>query len=258
MASFDYYRNMRGEMALTIPRNTWLKSPEMNIEISGDIRMVKNSPDDFELFGPITVVRGKYIMYGKEFVIKEGTLNFTGGAEYNPDLNLIAQYVFRSPEREKHTLVATITGKAFTPQVAFALDGSEIPERDALAYVVFGRSMDEVTASGAGGGSGDMAKGVAANVLAGQLASTLGKSLALDVVEIDASSSLAGATITLGKYLTTDLFMSYQRGVGNPSEDEVTPVIVTLEYELTRNLALQLLQGDPKASGFDFVFKFAW
>lgn len=258
MASFDYYRNLRGEMALTIPRNTWLKSPEMNIEISGDIRMVKNSPEDFELFGPITVVRGKYIMYGKEFVIREGTLNFTGGAEYNPDLNLIAQYVFRSPEREKHTLVATITGKAFTPQVAFSLDGSEIPERDALAYVVFGRSMDEVTASGTGGGSGDMAKGVAANVLAGQLASTLGKSLALDVVEIDASSSLAGATITLGKYLTTDLFMSYQRGVGNPSEDEVTPVIVTLEYELTRNLALQLLQGDPKASGFDFVFKFAW
>ncbi len=258
MASFDYYRNLRGEMALTIPRNTWLKSPEMNIEISGDIRMVKNSPEDFELFGPITVVRGKYIMYGKEFVIKEGTLNFTGGAEYNPDLNLIAQYVFRSLEREKHTLVATITGKAFTPQVAFTLDGSEILERDALAYVVFGRSMDEVTASGTGGGSGDMAKGVAANVLAGQLASTLGKSLALDVVEIDASSSLAGATITLGKYLTTDLFMSYQRGVGNPSEDEVTPVIVTLEYELTRNLALQLLQGDPKASGFDFVFKFAW
>ncbi|MBK7141996.1 MAG: translocation/assembly module TamB domain-containing protein [bacterium] len=256
--SLDYYRNLRGALTLNIPRNTWLKSPEMNIEISGDIRMVKESPDEFELFGPITVVRGKYTMYGKEFVIREGTLTFTGGAEYNPDLNLIAQYVFRSPEREKHTLVATITGKAFTPLVAFSLDGSEIPERDALAYVVFGRSMDEVTASGTGGGSGDMAKGVAANVLAGQLASTLGKSLALDVVEIDASSSLAGATITLGKYLTTDLFMSYQRGVGNPSEDEVTPVIVTLEYELTRNLALQLLEGGPKASGFDVVLKFAW
>jgi autotransporter translocation and assembly factor TamB len=232
----------------------------MNIEISGEIRMVKESPEDFELFGPITVVRGKYSMYGKEFVIREGTLTFTGGAEYNPDLNLVAYYTFRSPEREKHLLVATITGKAFTPQVAFTLDGAEIPERDALAYVVFGQSMDEVTAAGTGGGSGsgDLAKGVAANMLAGQLASTLGKNLGFDVVEIDASSSLAGATITLGKYLTTDLFMSYQRGIGNPSEDDVTPAIVTLEYELTRHMAVQLLEGDPKASGFDFVFKFDW
>jgi translocation and assembly module TamB len=258
--TLDYYRNLRGSLTLKIPRNTWLKSPEMNIEISGEIRMVKESPEDFELFGPITVVRGKYSMYGKEFVIREGTLTFTGGAEYNPDLNLVAYYTFRSPEREKHLLVATITGKAFTPQVAFTLDGAEIPERDALAYVVFGQSMDEVTAAGTGGGSGsgDLAKGVAANMLAGQLASTLGKNLGFDVVEIDASSSLAGATITLGKYLTTDLFMSYQRGIGNPSEDDVTPAIVTLEYELTRHMALQLLEGDPKASGFDFVFKFDW
>ncbi len=223
----DYIENLRGSMTLTIPRDTWLRSPDMNIEISGDIQMVKDSPQLFELFGPISIIRGEYTLYGKEFKITEGQLTFTGGREYNPDIDLEAEYVFRSPEREKRALVLHITGKALQPTLAFRLDGAEITQTNAVAYVVFGRSMEDVTGSGGlamnGGGEGELAKGLAGRLVTGQLTKSLGKGLALDVVDIKASESLRGATIAIGKYVTSNIFMSYQRGIGQVTESENHP-----------------------------------
>ncbi len=258
-AKVDWYQNLRGQFKVTIPRNTWLRSPDLNLEIGeGDIDLVKNGPD-FEIFGPIKILRGQYNMYGKRFTILQGSLLFQGGKEYNPEIAMQAQYIFRTAEREKKTLKLDVSGKAFSPVLKFTLDDNDIEERDALAYVMYGRSMDELTSgqkSGAGSAQQDLAKGAAANMLSSQLSQTLGSKLGLDVVDISSQGSLAAATVTVGKYLTNDLFMSYQKSLGQSQDQSATPEIVTLEYELTKFLSLQLLQGDEKTSGVDFILKF--
>lgn len=255
----DWYQNLRGQFKVTIPRNTWLRSPDLNLEIGeGDIDLVKNGPD-FEIFGPIKILRGQYNMYGKRFTILQGSLLFQGGKEYNPEISMQAQYIFRTAEREKKTLKLDVSGKAFSPVLQFTLDDQAIEERDALAYVMYGRSMDELTSgqkSGAGAAQQDLAKGAAANMLSSQLSQTLGSKLGLDVVDISSQGSLAAATVTVGKYLTNDLFMSYQKSLGQSQDQNATPEIVTLEYELNKFFSLQLLQGDEKTSGVDFIFKF--
>jgi len=255
----DWYKHLRGQFKVTIPRNTWLRSPDMNLEIGeGDLDLVKNGPD-FELFGPLKIMRGQYNLYGKRFTILQGSLLFQGGAEYNPEVAMQAQYIFRTADREKKTLKLDVSGKAFTPVLQFTIDDNVIEEKDAIAYVMYGRSMEELTSgqqSDAGAAQADLAKGAAANMLSNQLSQTLGSKLGLDVVDISSQGSLAAATMTVGKYLTNNLFMSYQRSVGQTQEQEATPEIVTLEYELNKHLFLQLLQGDEKSSGVDFIFKF--
>jgi translocation and assembly module TamB len=255
----DWYKNLRGEFKLAIPKNTWLRSPDMNLEIGeGDIDLIKNGPS-FEIFGPIKILRGQYNLYGKRFTILQGNLLFTGGAEYNPDITMEAQYVFRTADREKRTLKVDISGKAFSPVLKFTIDDNVIEERDAIAYVMYGRSMDELTSgqkSQTGSAQGELAKGAAANMLAGQLSQALGSKLGLDVVDISSQGSLSSATLTVGKYLTGNLFMSYSRGIGQSQDQEPVPQIVTLEYELSKYLFLQLLQGDEKSSGADLIFKF--
>jgi autotransporter translocation and assembly factor TamB len=117
--------------------------------------------------------------------------------------------------------------------------------------------MEELTTgqkSGAGVAQTDLARGAAANVLSNHLSQTLGNTLGLDVIDINSLGSLAATSMTVGKYLTTDLFMSYQRSFGQGPD--ATPGNVTFEYELNRYLLLQLLQGDDRASGFDFIFKY--
>ena len=107
-----------------------------------------------------------------------------------------------------------------------------------------------------GSESGSVASNVAANLLAGQLSRALGNQLNLDVIEIKAQGDLQSAAVVIGKYLTPDLFMSYQRSFGSASDDDLEPETVTLEYQLTRLIYLQLTEGDPEQSGFDVVIKF--
>ncbi len=258
-AQTDWYNNLRGQFKVTIPRNTWLRSPDMNIEIGeGDLDLVKNGPE-FELFGSLKIMRGQYNLYGRRFMIVQGDLFFQGGTDYNPEVTMRAQYVFRNAEREKKVLTLDVSGKAFTPTLRFALDDVPIEEKDAIAYVIYGRSMDELTSgqqSTASVAEADLARGAAANILSNQLSRTLGSTLGLDVIDISSQGTLASTTMTVGKYVSNNLFMSYQRAMGQTQGEEAIPEIVTLEYELHKYLFLQLLHGDDKTSGLDFIFKY--
>ena len=88
--------------------------------------------------------------------------------------------------------------------------------------------------------------------------STFGDALGLDVIEIDGSESWKQATLTAGKYLTDDLYVSYERDIGSSETNEVDPRIVTMEYQLTKFLFFQLVEGNDKTTGFDAIIKFSW
>ncbi|GAB4321991.1 MAG: hypothetical protein Kow0074_13200 [Candidatus Zixiibacteriota bacterium] len=258
----DYLKNLRGRLTIRFPRNTWLRDDDMNIEIEGQLDVVKDGPE-FELFGTIDVVRGDYRLYGKKFRIEEGRLTFEGGATVNPRLAIDAIYTFRTPAREKRDLTLSIGGRAESPTLSFTLDGTQIGEGDAVSYIVFGRSIAELTSgqrsaiSDEGDTKTEIAKGAIASLLAGQLTETLGSGFNLDVIEINAQSDWKSASFVVGKYITTDLFVSYQRGLGaTRDDDEIVPEVVTLEYELSRHLFFQLVAADARKSGFDIILKF--
>ena len=259
----DFYHNLRGSLKISIPKNSWLKSPEMRMEIAGEIDLVKNGPE-FEIFGPIRIVRGHYDLRGRRFNIVEGRLNFQGGAEYNPEFILELNYIFRTATREKKSLTLFVTGKALTPNLKFTLDDDEITEGDAVSYIMFGKSLDELTSgqrSSIAGESGrktgaNLVQGFAANLVAKQLTKLLGNNLNVDFFEITSQDNWQNATFVVGKYLTNDLFMSYQRSFGENENESIEPVIITLEYELTKFLFLQLINGDDKTTGYDVILKF--
>jgi autotransporter translocation and assembly factor TamB len=212
------------------------------------------------LFGTINTVRGHYDLYGRRFSIEEGQLIFQGGTDYNTRLSITAEYVFRGANRVKRSLLLLVSGTAERPELAFKLDGSDISEGDALAYILFGRSFDQLTRGQQGevgeqSSGRELAQGVAAGIVADQLAKTLGREFRLDVIDIRAKSDFGGAAFEVGKYLTTDLFVSYQRGFGSAEDNEFAPEIVTLEYELTRNIFLRLVEGNSRQSGFDVIFR---
>jgi translocation and assembly module TamB len=256
----EFIKNINAKFTLLIPKNTWITSPDMNIELSGELDVVKNY-EVIELFGNVNTVRGQFAIYGKEFSVLEGNINFNGGKEYNPNLNIILEYMFRSADRTKKYLKLTVTGKAQNPNLSFSLDGSNIDEGNAISYLLFGKSLDQLTQSqqtDVSNSETDLVKTLAGNFLAAQLTSSLGDALGLDVIEIDGSESWQQATLRAGKYLTDDLYVSYERGIGSTETNEVDPRIVTMEYQLTKFLFFQLVEGNDKTTGFDAIIKFSW
>ncbi len=254
----DYLDNFKGNLRIRIPRNTWIKNDDMYIEISGDVELRKNF-DFFELFGTVDVVRGQYDLLGKTFVIDEGAISFQGGEDMMPNMDITASYAFRNPQRIEQNLSVNVRGTAESPEVNFQLDGSSISEGDAISYILFGKSMNELTIDeqdnmdGAGGGS--LAGRAAASILTSQLTNFLGEKLAVDYIEVKSDGGFDNATVVVGKYITNDLFVSYEQRFGETHEKDMVKYEVKLEYELFRFLFLEL-NNSSRASGFDVIFKF--
>ncbi len=255
---FNYFNNLEGNLRIRIPKNTWIKNEDMRIEISGELELRKSS-EFFELFGTVSVVRGQYDLLGKTFVINEGSINFQGGEEMLPQLNITASYTFRNAQKAEQELTVNISGTAEEPEVDFKLDGSAISEGDALSYIVFGRSLNELSMSqqdnvqSSGGGS--LAEKAAASVLSSQLTSFLGNKLNVDYIEVKSEGGFDKATVVVGKYITNDLFVSYEQRFGEVDEKDMAKYEVKLEYELFRFLFFEL-NNSTNDSGFDVIVKF--
>jgi translocation and assembly module TamB len=253
-----YLDNFTGKIKLKIPRNTWIKSDDMHIELSGDLELLKNK-DFFEVFGTVDVVRGQYDLLGKTFVIDEGTIRFQGGEEITPNLDITASYGFRTSDRVEQNLTVHVTGTAESPEVSFSMDDQSINEGDAFSYILFGKRMNELTADQqtnmAGSGGGTIAGNAAASLISSQISNFLGDKLNMDYLEIKSEGGFENATVVVGKYITNDIFVSYEQRFGEKNqEDDLATYEFKLEYELFKFLFLQL-NNSSIDSGFDVILK---
>lgn len=254
----DLLQQLRGSVKVKIPRNTWIRNDNMRIELSGDVDVIK-SPQALELFGAIQVLRGQYNFWGRRFIVSEGEVTFQGGEKIDPLLNIQGDYTFRDSRRDKRVLRLIISGQAMEPKMRFTLDDLAITEGEAGSYLLFGKSPDELSSAQQTDAEsslqpGRLATSAVYGLLSAQLAKSIGSALSLDVMEIQGQDNLNTATFIVGKYLTSNLFMSYEHSFGALEEDR-PPQVVTVEYELTKYIFLQLISGDTKTTGADVVFK---
>ena len=257
LSSFTFGKNINGQIKIKIPDNTWVKSSNINIELNGNI-ILKKVDSDLTLSGRIEAGRGYLYLYGKKFIITKGELDFKGEKDINPLINVTLAYGFRNPSRERETININVTNTVRDPKIIFTHDDEIISESDAISYILFGIKMESLTQSQQTEVTGN--ENVLANavtgMLASQISSKLGNTIGLDVFEITGEENWESASLTAGKYLTTDLFVSYERDIplGNSSETEINKL--NFEYELFNFLFLQLVGGNSKETGINFIIKF--
>ncbi|MGC9341936.1 MAG: translocation/assembly module TamB domain-containing protein [Bacteroidales bacterium] len=245
----DYFENIVGSVKVNIPRNVWIKNKDMYVEIKGDVEIIKN-PEFFEVFGSMNVVRGQYNLLGRTFIINKGIISFQGGEELIPNLDIEASYTFRNSERVEQTLKVFVTGDIEQPKVNFRLDGNSITEGDALSYIMFGKSANELGMDQ----QENLAGKAAANLISSQISGYLSEKLDVDYIQVNADEGFDNATVVVGKYITNDLFVSYEQRLGETDEQEISNYEVRLEYELFRFLFIEL-NNSSRESGFDLIFK---
>jgi translocation and assembly module TamB len=173
-----------------------------------------------------------------------------------PRLNIKAVYAFRSPEKVEMELTVQVSGTASQPEVNFTLDGSPVSEGDALSYILFGVAMNELSIAQQENvsGAGQIAGSAAMSVLSSQLTELLGDKLDVDYIELKGDGDFENATVVVGKYITNDLFVSYEQRFGETDEKDISKYEVKLEYELFRFLFFQL-NNSSSDSGFDVIIK---
>lgn len=252
-----FFRNLKGEFDVEIPGNVWVRGKDMNFEIGGNIKAIQEL-GQLDLFGMVDIRRGHYTLYGKRLIFEKGEIEMTGGSEINPLLDVLIGYSFRDSDKQLRKLTVGITGRALQPEIVFRLDDDRIEERDGIAYLMFGRSLDELTQgqqSSVEYNAADIGRGLALGQLSGLLQGALQSSLGLDIVDIEGEDNWNTGSVTIGKYLTRNLFLSYSREFSLNKRSKIShPDVVTLEYQIFRWLYLQAVsQGNN--SGFDLIFQ---
>jgi len=178
-------------------------------------------------------VNGTFKAYGQDLTIQQGQgrLLFAGTPVENPGLDLRATRAF--PD-QSITVGLQVRGTALAPRLTvFSTPAME--QSDALSYLVAGKPLSQLKGGeGNAVGSAASALGTAGGDL---LAKSVGAKMGLDDVGVADNSSVGGAALTVGKYLSPRLYMSYGVGLFSPGQ------VVTLRYKLTRLFNFEMQNG---------------
>jgi translocation and assembly module TamB len=180
-------------------------------------------------------VSGTYKAYGQDLTIQTGRLQFAGTAIDNPGLDLRA---IRKIDDEI-TAGLRVQGTAQVPVLTVYAEPA-MEQAEALSYLITGKPLSALKS-----GEGDMV-GTAARALGSAtgdlLAKSVGARLGVDAGVSD-NAALGGAALTVGKFLSPKLYLSYGVGLFVPGE------VITLRYILSKrwNLEAQSATNDNRA-----------
>ena len=180
-------------------------------------------------------VGGRYKAYGQNLTITRGRLAYAGTPLDDPALDIRA-------EREVDQVVVgvQVRGTALAPELTLwstpALDQAE-----QLSYLVLGRPLRSASQA-----DGAQLSRAAATFGGNLLAQKLGARMGLDEIGVADSRALGGAALTVGKFLSPRLFVSY--GVALFGDGQV----VTFKYLLSRLWNVQIDAGHENRAALNF------
>ena len=193
--------------------------------------------------GELRLVDGGYSAYGQDLTIETGEVIFTGQPIDNPALNIRAVR-----QVDNVTAGIAVSGNAQEPRTSL-FSTPTMPEADVLSYIVTGKPLSD-----AGSGEGNALLTAAASMGLRQtesLQQTIANTLGIDTLSVDTDRTSTGETsarLTVGKYLTPDLYLSYGAGLLDTAANTVR-----LRYSINRHLSLEAEQG--AGTGVDLLYQ---
>lgn len=208
-----------------------------------DIRSSGTAGAPPRVTGEVRTVQGRYRAWGQALDVETGLLRFNGPYD-NPSLDVLAL----RPNISVRAGVQ-VTGTAQSPRVRLYAD-PDLPDAEKLSWVVLGRSGASGGAEaalvqqaalallgrGGGGGTGDIAKRVGLDEIGFKGPGT--------------GEDASAAALTLGKRLTKDLYVTYERSLSG--------VLGTLYifYDLSQHLTLRGQTGLQSAVDLIYTMRY--
>jgi len=210
---------------ISIPDNFIISSSALDLvnnfelEISGDLRAIQepNSPN-MELTGHVEILSGRYMAFGQNFEIQQGTIDFSNPKKINPDIEIFAE-----KETGEYTVELAVNGNLERLM-------QDLQIRDANGVYLTNLTLYDKLGyiSGSSGDAGLVNTGE--DVINTSVETVLERGAqdltGLDKVKISDSkgvvdlqsmklnNGLQDASISIGKYLTNNLYLEYRSQFG--------------------------------------------
>ena len=218
-----------------------VKGQGLDARIGGHLQWQALERRGPRLVGNIIVGEGSYRAYGQTLRIERGDLNFSGAWD-NPGLNILALRKKGDKENEVEVGVE-VRGTVLAPQVRL-VSSPILPDSEKLAWLVLGHGLE-----GAQGQELDLL-GVASSAVLGKTRGNVANRLGLDELGVAYTKGVESTVITLGKRLSSRVYLSFEQGVGSATG------LVKLRYTLNPRVSVQVQTGVNNAVDVFYSWRF--
>ena len=254
------------QVRVVLGEKVFAKVAGIDAQLGGALELSSTHLDQITSRGEVKVVKGRYRTYGVNLDITRGRLFFAGGAITNPSLDFLALRTIGDIRAG-----VTVAGTLQRP-VTKLYSEPAMPDVDVLAYIVLGHPL------GSNGQQANLVAQAAGALLstgqASELQEKLKNYLGLSTLEVQGgvggttnamgykplqvtppgsipAAQQAGVTdtmLTVGKYLTPKLYISYGRSLFSGSN------LFRLRYDIFRKWQIETQTGNGE-SGADIYYK---
>jgi hypothetical protein len=245
--SFLY--TLRAELDVEVGPGAWLRSPDMDVELGGEIDVLMHPAEqDMRIVGILNLVRGNYrfrlqgLPSSRDFRIQEGTIEFIGAPTPNPRLDIVATHQTRT-DRGKLDIEARLTGTISVMDVALTSD-PPLSESDQICYLTLGGPCGAFATENQGAATAlGLGQQATLGLFGSQLQPYVVGDLGLDLFQVRSAgadqlrpsnaSFFAGAEVEVGSYIGPDVFFTYTQPLDGRRPD------VSLEWYFAEGWTLE-------------------
>jgi translocation and assembly module TamB len=232
--------NLALDLVVFLPRNTWIKHQDADVELAGEVNVTKLANGKAKLVGTINIVRGWLNLRGRRFTLTRGRVVFTGGENLNPTLDIVAEH------RLSQYVVEAVVGGTIEKPVLTLRSEPALEQADILALLLFGKPVNQL-------GQGEkinfqqQALQLTGGYVAAQIAESVSRALGLENLGFDLRQvDLTGGRIGFGRYLGPNTYIAASQDFAGKTGHQVT-VDYYLSSEWTLNTSSST--GGDNAAG---------
>ncbi len=207
---------------LDLPGNTWLKTPDANVEMQGKISVHHNRKGTY-LRGELKLLRGWYNIYNNKFRVRSGKLQFVQAEGFRPVIDIEAET--RDPEGRNIYLDLKWHQDDVEPRLALHHEDPGYSETD-IWKMLGGGVIGSSNGNGSSWDAFSTAQNLAANYIERMLNSQM-QGVTIELESMGGMSSSDGAfeeketMIAVGKYLSQGLYVKYKQGLSITSARQI-------------------------------------
>ena len=212
----------------------------VNGSVRGNLRLRENRAQPLRVEGTVEINKGTYEAYGQSLTINPGRLIFSGPPEY-PLVNIRA-----SREVDAQRVGVQISGTP-TALVSELFSVPSLPQPEALALLLTGKPLTSANQD-------DSSRLLSAISSLGirhsaGLTQRLQQSVGLDMLTLSSEAGIEHSALTIGKYITPKLFISYVQELLSPNAS------ANLEYSISKKLKIKAQSGTEQSMGIFYQFE---
>jgi translocation and assembly module TamB len=235
----DLWRVLAIDLGVSVPNNLWIRHSNAEVELSGDLNLIKRPGAEPTVTGAIEAVRGWLGFQGRRFTINRGRIQFTGGQPIDPIIDVVAEY------RVNENMVNAIAGgRASKPTLVLASQ-PQMEQSDILALLLFGKTTKDLS----GGEQVSLQKNaidITSSFAAAQLGRAVTNALGLESLGVDISD---GSQVRFGHYVGRQTYVSASQQVSGEYGREFK-----IEYQLTPQIKVDATTTISGNSGVDIIW----